>query len=100
MERRKVPVMSHKTTARAGGVLFIIATVAGAASAAVLGSILETEGLLDTVAANEAKVLAAVFLDLVLVGAVVAISVGCSPSCVSTRKVLPAGTSWPGWLKA
>ena len=70
---------SYKTTARAVGVLFIIATAAGAASAAVLGSILDSAGLLDNVAANEAKVLAAVFLDLVLVGAVVAIPVAMFP---------------------
>jgi hypothetical protein len=68
-----------KKTATIVGVLFIIATVAGAASAAVLGSILEAEGLLDNVASNEGKVLAAVFLDLVLVGAVVAIPVVMFP---------------------
>jgi hypothetical protein len=79
VERRKVLIISYKTTARTVGVLFIIATVAGAASAAVLGSILDSAGLLDNVAANEAKVLAAVFLDLVLVGAVVAIPVVMFP---------------------
>ena len=77
--RRKVLIISHKTTARVVGILFIIATAAGAASAAVLGSILEAEGLLDGVAANEARVLVAVFLDLVLVGAVVAIPVVMFP---------------------
>lgn len=72
--------MSHpKKTATTVGVLFVIATVAGAASAAVLGSILEAEGLLANVASNEGKVLAAVFLDLVLVGAVVAIPVVMFP---------------------
>lgn len=68
-----------KKTASIVGALFIVATVAGVASAAVLGSILEAEGLLDNVASSEGKVLAAVFLDLVLVGAVVAIPVVMFP---------------------
>lgn len=68
-----------KKTATIVGVLFIIATMAAAASVAVLGSILEAEGLLDNVASSEGKVLAAVFLDLVLVGAVIAIPVVMFP---------------------
>jgi len=68
-----------KKTAVTVGVLFIIATVAGAASAAVLGSILEADGLLANVASNEGKVLTAVLLDLVLVSAVVAIPVVMFP---------------------
>ena len=68
-----------KSTARIVGALFIAATVAGAASAAVLGSILDADGLLDNVASSETKVLVAVFLDLVLVGAVVAIPVVMFP---------------------
>jgi hypothetical protein len=69
----------HKKTARIVGVLFIIATVAGATSAAVLGSILDPAGLLGNVAANETTVLAAVLIDLVLAGAVVAIPVVLFP---------------------
>ncbi|MGI9529378.1 MAG: DUF4386 domain-containing protein [Acidimicrobiia bacterium] len=68
-----------KRTATVSGILFIIATAAGVLSVALLGSILDPEGLLDSVAADEGMVLAAALASLILAGAVIAIPVVMYP---------------------
>lgn len=68
-----------KRTATTVGILFIIATMAAAISVALIGSILDPQGILDNVAADDTNVVLAVLFDLVLAGAVIAIPVVMFP---------------------
>jgi hypothetical protein len=78
-EGRREMIGERKTAATVGA-LFIVATVAGGLSVALLGSILDAPDLLASVRANESQVLRAVLADLILVGAVVASRSSYSPS--------------------
>jgi len=72
-------VIQPKRTATTVGILFIIATMAGVISVALIGSILDPQGILDNVAADDTSVVLAVLFDLVLAGAVIAIPVVMFP---------------------
>jgi hypothetical protein len=72
-------VIQPKRTATTVGILFIIATMAGVISVALIGSILDPQGILDNVAADDTNVVLAVLFDLVLAGAVIAIPVVMFP---------------------
>ncbi len=72
-------VIQPKRTATTVGILFIIATMAGVISVALIGSILDPQGILDNVAADDTNVVLAVLFDLVLAGAVIAIPVVVFP---------------------
>jgi hypothetical protein len=72
-------VNQPKRTATTVGILFILATVAGVISVALIGSTLDPQGILGNVAADETNVVLAVFFDLVLAGAVIAIPVVMFP---------------------
>ncbi len=72
-------MIQPKRTATTVGILFIIATMAGVISVALIGSILDPQGLLDNVAADDTNVVLAVLFDLVLAGAVIAIPVVMFP---------------------
>ena len=72
-------MIQPKRTATTVGILFIIATMAGVISVALIGSILDPQGILDNVAADDTSVVLAVLFDLVLAGAVIAIPVVMFP---------------------
>lgn len=72
-------MIQPKRTATTVGILFIIATMAGVISVALIGSILDPQGILDNVAADDTNVVLAVLFDLVLAGAVIAIPVVMFP---------------------
>jgi hypothetical protein len=72
-------VNQPKRTATTVGILFILATMAGVISVALIGSTLDPQGILGNVAADETNVVLAVFFDLVLAGAVIAIPVVMFP---------------------
>ena len=59
---------SYRMNAVAVGLMFIIATVTAILTMVNLGSILEPSGLLDTLPANETKIIVSVILELVLPG--------------------------------
>lgn len=73
------------------GALFIVATVAGGVSVALLGSTLDAPDLLASVHANESQVLAAVVADLILVLAVVAIPILLFPYLRQHREGVARG---------
>lgn len=72
-------IIQPKRTATTVGILFIIATMAGVISVALIGSTLDPQGILHNVAADETNVVLAVVFDLVLAGAVIAIPVVMFP---------------------
>lgn len=72
-------MIQPKRTARTVGILFIIATMAGVISVALIGSTLDPQGILGNVAGDETNVVLAVLFDLVLAGAVIAIPVVMCP---------------------
>ncbi|MGI9584108.1 MAG: DUF4386 domain-containing protein [Acidimicrobiia bacterium] len=69
------PVNQPKRTATTVGLLFILATVAGVISVALLGSTLDTPVALENVAAAETDIVVAALFSLLLAAAVIAIPV-------------------------
>jgi hypothetical protein len=65
---------TRRTAAIVGG-LFVVATLAGVASAILLEPVLRDGDLLAAVSANDTRVVAAVLLDVILAAAVIAIPI-------------------------
>ncbi len=65
---------TRRTAAIVGG-LFVVATLAGVASAILLEPVLSDADLLAAVSANDTQVVTAVLLDMILAAAVIAIPI-------------------------
>ncbi len=75
----KEKMKSDRKTAMVVGVLFIIATVAGVLSVALLGPILNDPDYLSNLSANEYQVIMGALIDLIGAGAFVALAVVIFP---------------------
>lgn len=75
----KEKMNSDRKTAMVVGVLFIIATVAGVLSVALLGPILNDPDYLSNLSANEYQVIMGALIDLIGAGAFVALAVVIFP---------------------
>ena len=75
----KVKTYSTKRIARIVGVLFIIATVAGALSVVFLGPVLDAPDFLTNFSANKNQILTGAILDLIGAGAFVGLAIVIFP---------------------
>ena len=73
------PEMTQRATARLVGILFIIASAAGVASAAIEGSIVGAKDYLTAAAHNDTRIATGALFELVMFAAIAAIAVALFP---------------------